>query len=79
MEEKRKRASASFVAGYILRLSQSTGLGHHQSFLLVIAFAFKAMLIRKVATRLCSRSQLDCFELLASRVTEVNAIAYLQD
>ena len=79
MEEKRKRASASFVAGYILRLSQSTDSDRRRSFLLVIAFAFKAGPIRKVATRICSRSQLDCFELLASRVTEVSAIAYLRD
>ena len=79
MGEKRKKASASFVTGYILHLSQSTGLGHHQSSLWAIAFAFKAELIRIVAARICSRSRPDCFELLASMVTEVNAIAYLQD
>ena len=72
MGEKRKKASASFVTGYILHLSQSTGSGHHQSSLWAIAFG-------KVAARICSRSQPDCFELLASMVTEVNAIAYLQD
>lgn len=79
MGEKRKKASASFVTGYILHLSQSKDSGHHQSCLWAIAFAFKAVLIRIVAARICSRSQPDCFELLASKVTEVNAIAYLQD
>ena len=79
MGENWKRASASFVAGYILRLSQSTDSDRRRSYLLAIAFAFKAGPIRKVATRVSSRSQPDCFELLASMVTEVSAIAYLRD
>ena len=79
MEEKRRKAFASFVAACILHLSQLAGLDHRQSSVWALAFAFKAVIIRKEPAAGRSGSQPDCFELLASRVIEVNAIAYLQD
>ena len=75
MEERRMRASASFVAVYKPRLSRSVGSDHLQSSFQALAFVFKA---RKIAARR-SRSQPDCFEPPAFMAIEVNATAYLRD
>ena len=77
MEERRIEASASFVAAYILHLSQLEGSDHRRSS--AWALAFKAVMVRKELMARRSRSQLDCFELLASMAIKENVIAYLLD
>ena len=79
MEERRTKAFASFVVACKLHLSRLAGLDRRQSSVWALAFAFKAVIIRKEPAARRSGSQPDCFELLASKVIEVNAIAYLQD